>query len=72
LIEAVHRRRGLFRAVLEQDFALDAQEFGHIPLLSVRASAGTLDRASDGVIGLVEPPQPGKRQRERAGELGIR
>ena len=56
---------------LEQDFALDAQEFGHIPLLSIRASAGAPIASGDGIKGLVESPQPGKRQSERAGELGI-
>jgi hypothetical protein len=57
--------------VPEQDLALDAQEFGHVTLLSVRASAGALDRADDGIIGLIVSPQRGKRLSQRPGELGI-
>src|SRR5580692_3457444 len=59
LVEAVRRREGAFGAELEQDVALDAQELGHIPLLSVGASARALDRVSDGITGLVDLPQPG-------------
>jgi hypothetical protein len=41
-------------------------------LLSIRASPGALDRVCHGIIGFVEPSQPGKRESNRAGELRVR
>ena len=73
LVKAIFGRQGgLIRGLLEQHFAFDAEQLRGIPPVPVRALAVGRHRIVQGNESLVEPPCPGKRQRESALELLIR
>src|SRR5262249_35855458 len=58
-------------SLLEHYLALDAEQFGDIPLLAVFLSTGRLDRLAHGIVCLVEPPESRKRKGERSHKLWI-
>src|SRR5262249_52958130 len=62
---------GPIPGLLEQHLALDTEQFRKIPLLTVFASTGRLDRLAYGIVCLVEPPQSRERKGERSHKLRV-
>jgi hypothetical protein len=61
LLKTIFRRKGgLIGRLLEQNFALDAEQLGGVPPASVRALAVGRHRLVHGNESLVEPPCPGE------------
>src|SRR5262249_52901124 len=72
LVEAVFGcGSGPIPRLLEQHLALDAEQFGDIPLLAVFPSPSRLDRLAHGIVCLVEPPKPRERKRERSHKFRV-
>src|SRR5262249_43945982 len=53
---------GPIPGLLEQHLALDAEQFGDIPLLAVFPPHSRLDRLAYGIVRLVEPSKPRERK----------
>src|SRR5262249_14591272 len=62
---------GSIPGLQKQHLALDAKQFGDIPLFAVFPCPGRLDRLAHGIVCLVEPPQPGERKGKRSHKLGV-
>src|SRR5208282_6339034 len=61
----------LIRGLPQQHLALDAEQFGDIPLLAVFPSPGRFDRLAHGIVCLVEPPESRERKGERSHKLRV-